>query len=231
MDSKRTSWVPKRAHSALALLIVASLSACTTGGRSDIQVSDNFPPIGLAASAVWLEDRQVALPRVRAASDVPTSEIRSVVGGRAPVASGTPPAPVPVAQRTALSNDDILNSLVSSFRAGCLNNAPGFDTASARKAFQANPPSLAPGMTYLSTGRPRQSCNVSVQGYGTSRPRLTRSDVVLLTQELQQRLGGDVVVSNRNPESASARLRVGRTTYRLSSFVSRQGRFSLSVSK
>lgn len=222
-------------HRVLMLTACIALAACSTERRPDIPVKELFPPVGLAATAVWLEDREGDTPRVRSAREIPTSEIRSVVsGGAAAPTSGTRPVPVSTAPRTVsanVTNDEVLNSVVASFRAGCLNNAPEFNTKSAQAAFRSNPPTLRPGMFYLSTGRPGQSCNVAITGYGTDAPGLTRSDVTVLAQDLQQRLGGDIVLSNRNPDQATVRLRIGRTTYRVSSAVSRKGRFSLSVSK
>ncbi|WP_147107897.1 hypothetical protein [Tateyamaria sp. syn59] len=67
--------------------LCAGLAACSSERRPDIPVQDNFPPVGLAASAVWLEERQVPVAQRPRAADIPTSQIRTTVDGRAPAAT------------------------------------------------------------------------------------------------------------------------------------------------
>lgn len=72
----------------IALIMIAAVAACSTTRRPDIESSASaLPPIGLAASARWLEKREAAAPRPVAARDIPTSQIRNVVSGGAPVAA------------------------------------------------------------------------------------------------------------------------------------------------
>ncbi|WP_299546575.1 hypothetical protein [uncultured Tateyamaria sp.] len=80
----------------LTVAAVLILAACSTERRPDISTQAGLPPIGLASTAVWLEQREGSAPRVRAAQEIPTSEIRSVVSGSAaPGASVTTVASVP----------------------------------------------------------------------------------------------------------------------------------------
>lgn len=71
----------------LTVLAMLALAACSSERRPDVPTGAGLPPLGLASTAVWLEQREVRVPQARKAQDIPTSEIRSVVsGGAGPVA-------------------------------------------------------------------------------------------------------------------------------------------------
>ncbi|WP_299283773.1 hypothetical protein [uncultured Tateyamaria sp.] len=65
----------------MCLVIVGLLAACT--GRVDrtkTYTQPGLPPLGLAATAAWLDAREARAPQRLPASAVPTSQIRSTVG-------------------------------------------------------------------------------------------------------------------------------------------------------
>lgn len=81
---------------ATTCVVLSLLGACSNVPAGTVGHSPELPPIGLAASAVWLEERQSDfVPRPRAAADIPTSQIRSTVNGRAAPAPTLIGQPVP----------------------------------------------------------------------------------------------------------------------------------------
>lgn len=110
-------------HISLCLVLVAALAACSAERRPDIPARSGLPPVGLAATAVWLEEREVRVPRARDAGDIPTSQIRSVVSGDAP------PAPTPVAQPATVPERgqpaSTIGLAAQAFSDACVASLPG----------------------------------------------------------------------------------------------------------
>lgn len=76
---------------AFLLTVTAAVAACSNN-RPDIPTTnEHFPPLGLASSARWLDEREAKTSHTPAARDIPTSQIREVVSG------GRPVAPIPAA--------------------------------------------------------------------------------------------------------------------------------------
>ncbi|WP_299138114.1 hypothetical protein [uncultured Tateyamaria sp.] len=74
------------------LLLPFALAACADPAIQDDHAM-TLPPIGLAATAVWLDEREANTPRPTRASDIPTSQIRATVNGgvaATPVAQPVP---------------------------------------------------------------------------------------------------------------------------------------------
>ncbi|MBY5933846.1 hypothetical protein KUV51_12620 [Tateyamaria omphalii] len=61
---------------ALASVVIAS---CSSERRPDIPSQENFPPVGLAASAAWLDNRQVTVAQRPRAADIPTEDLCDIV--------------------------------------------------------------------------------------------------------------------------------------------------------
>ena len=59
--------------------IVVTLSACSAERRPDIPSQNIFPPVGLAATAVWLEQRRAPVPQRVRAADIPTEDLCDIV--------------------------------------------------------------------------------------------------------------------------------------------------------
>ncbi|KIC51278.1 hypothetical protein RA29_05445 [Tateyamaria sp. ANG-S1] len=59
--------------------LCAGLVACSSERRPDIRGQETFPPMGLAASAAWLDNRQVAVSQRPRAADIPTEAICNIV--------------------------------------------------------------------------------------------------------------------------------------------------------
>ena len=61
------------------IFVALALSACSTARRPDIPVQENFPPLGLASTAVWLEERRAPVTRRVQAADIPTEDLCDIV--------------------------------------------------------------------------------------------------------------------------------------------------------
>ncbi|MEP4247548.1 hypothetical protein [Tateyamaria sp.] len=79
---------------AFVLTVAVAVAACSNT-RPDIPTTnEHFPPLGLASTARWLDEREANTSRTPTAREVPTSQIRDVASGGRPVAP-TPVASVP----------------------------------------------------------------------------------------------------------------------------------------
>ncbi|WP_299201294.1 hypothetical protein [uncultured Tateyamaria sp.] len=163
-----------------ALLAVA---ACSSERRPDIPVQRSLPPVGLASTAVWLEQREGSAPRVRAARDIPTSEIRSVVsGGSAPVA--TPAAQPAVPNRTKPAGNIALAA--QAFADTCVASLPSmagvekrFDQVS-RRDFGVAPDEA--GRNYFLSGQRRGDIFMSV-ALGAGRSNIFQCNISVRRQD------------------------------------------------
>ena len=63
----------------ILVLSIATLGACSAERRPDIPSQNVFPPVGLASTAVWLEERRAPAPRRLQASDIPTEDLCDIV--------------------------------------------------------------------------------------------------------------------------------------------------------
>lgn len=63
----------------LTLLAALALGACVDGPRPDLPAQVELPPISLGATAVWLEEREGALPRGASASAIATEDLCQIV--------------------------------------------------------------------------------------------------------------------------------------------------------
>ena len=102
----------------LAVGMVATLGACADNRHTIAPATVEMPPIGLAAQAVWLEERGGAAPRVTRAADIPTSQIRSTISG----ARTPPPVAQPVPDRAAPSGTIALAA--QAFADACVASLP-----------------------------------------------------------------------------------------------------------
>ena len=59
--------------------LCASISACSAERRPDIPSQNVFPPLGLASTAVWLEERRAPVPQRVRAADIPTEDLCDIV--------------------------------------------------------------------------------------------------------------------------------------------------------
>ena len=133
---------------------------------------------------------------------------------------------------TNLSTDPVLTSVLRSFEAGCIANAPTFAEANVRAAFAANQPFLGPGMAYIASGDGDGSCrDVTVKGLCGTGPMPTVGDTNRLGQSLASRLGGSLKPKSADTSAGSAQVRRKWHTsrYNVFAFVSPDGTLTLSV--
>ena len=142
------------------------------------------------------------------------------------VACGSPEPQV--APSVSRSTDPVLNSVISSFRHACIGNAPDFSSARMKAAFASNRPMLAPGMSFLATGKPGQSCKVTVLNYGTGRAKPTVGDINALGRALQARIGGSFKPKKAN-SAGGAQVRVNRRSYDVFGYVGKKGHLTFNV--
>lgn len=130
---------------------------------------------------------------------------------------------------TSLSTDPVLTSVLRSFEAGCIANAPTFAEPDVRAAFAANQPVLGPGMAFLASGDGDGSCRVVVKGYGRERPMPTVGDTNRLGQSLASRLGGTLKPKSADTGAGSAQVRANGKRYNVFAFVGPERTLTLSV--
>lgn len=61
------------------VVLCAGLTACSNERRPDIPVQENFPPVGLASTAVWLDNRNVVRTQRPSAASIPTEDLCDIV--------------------------------------------------------------------------------------------------------------------------------------------------------
>lgn len=160
----------------IALTLIAAVAACTTTRRPDIPSSGaDLPPIGLAASARWLEAREAAVPRPVAARDIPTSQIRDVVSGGRPVVAASPvAAPVQASVPARATPSGTVALAAQAFADTCVASLPDMSGVADRLAqvsqrdFGVAPDQAA--RNYYITGQPRGDIFMNVSlGAGRSK--------------------------------------------------------------
>lgn len=108
---------------ALTFACLAGLIACSPPYDGIDKGTGGLPPIGLAASGVWLDGRQTNAPRPQRAADIPTSQIRAAVGGGIAPAPAPTPVAQPVPNRAAPSGNVALAA--QAFADACVASLPG----------------------------------------------------------------------------------------------------------
>lgn len=64
---------------AVLLVLVTAMAGCNDVPAGTVQASPGLPPIGLAATARWLADREAYVPRRPLASEIPTEDLCDIV--------------------------------------------------------------------------------------------------------------------------------------------------------
>ncbi|UWQ78140.1 hypothetical protein K3725_12525 [Leisingera sp. S132] len=134
-----------------------------------------------------------------------------------------------VYETSRLSTDPVLSSVLYSFEQGCIRNAPEFSVASMRTSFAAYQPQLAPGMHFFASGEEGRKCEAAVLNYGTRRPKPSVGDINRLAEALARHTGGMLKPDIPGAGAGGAKVKVGRTTYNVSGYVSNKGRLTLMV--
>ncbi|CUJ84174.1 hypothetical protein RUE5091_00190 [Ruegeria denitrificans] len=153
---------------------------------------------------------------------------RSCVVALALIVGGCASSSVSVSQSNALSTDPVLSSVIGSFEAGCIDNAPHFDPTRMRSGFDANQPELAQGMLFLASGKPGQSCGVTVRGYGQGRPTPTIGDLNRLGRKFAAKTGGTLRPAVAG-QSQRVEVKSGRKSFDISGYVTSGGDLRFNV--
>lgn len=202
-------------------VLLAALAACESPvTRATGPTGPELPPIGLAATAVWLDQRQagVAAPAARA-QDIPTSQIRSVASGE-----------VTSSQAVRTSGQGIiLPGIIEAFRIICIEGAPKFLRAPSQRSLTAARPAIEAGLEVNTVVSPGRSCAVNVPNYGNTRPTPDVQDLAVLATELQDRFGGTITTPGGSARDTEVKLRKGLSRYILRSNVDNSGTLFLSV--
>ncbi|GGX64803.1 hypothetical protein GCM10007385_37400 [Tateyamaria omphalii] len=170
----------------LLLSTLTLVAACSSERRPDIPVQSAMPPVGLASTAVWLEQRQGNAPRVPSERDIATSEIRSVVSGRS-TAAATPVAQPAIPDRAEPSGTIALAA--QAFTDTCVASLPDmtgveqrFDQVS-RRDFGVVPNEA--GRNYFLSGQRRGDIFMSV-ALGAGRSNIFQCSISVRRQDQAQ---------------------------------------------
>ena len=127
------------------------------------------------------------------------------------------------------SSDPILNSVYAVFEDVCINSAPGFREYQISAAFRRSQLLLAPGMAFIGSGEDGQRCRVTIQKYGTGRPKPTVGDINRMGRLLRARLGGTFSPKSADAGAGSAKVSANGQRYNVFAFVGTDGALTLSV--
>lgn len=167
----------------VVMAALTALTACSNAGRPDIPVQSGLPPIGLAAQAVWLEERNGALPQRVAARDIPTSQIRAVASGQAPFVATEASAPI-VPERPAPAGNIALAA--QAFSDTCVASLPTMAGVEQRlEQVSLRDFDIAPdeaGDNYFLTGQPRGDIFMSVS-LGAGRSNIYQCNISVRRQD------------------------------------------------
>ncbi|MEL6466157.1 MAG: hypothetical protein AAFQ58_14410 [Pseudomonadota bacterium] len=209
------------------IFTTVALGACTSPiSNAKGPTGPELPPLGLASTAIWLEQREALTPQSRARA----AEIQAAQ--RAADQQVAAVQPQPAAQRPVIAVSDgvLLASAINGFASGCIANAPRFG-ASPVSAFGVLKPVFDAGLTLESSGDRRVSCEYRYIGYGTNRPRPSADQMVRLAQALQERVGGTVSAPRTVGAGTTISLENTSDTYTLESTLDESGTLALSVGR
>lgn len=212
--------------------LVFAVAACSSPiSNGNGPTGPELPPLGLASTAIWLENREALTAQsIARAAEVRAAQ-RAEDQQRAAAIQPQPAAePQPTSTSVNVSDSTLRASAINGFATGCIANAPRFGAAPPN-AFGALKPIFDAGLTLESSGTRRSSCEYRFVGYGTNRARPTSDQMVLLAQTLQERVGGNVTSPQSIGNGLSISVENANDVYTLQSTVDERGTLNLSVSR
>lgn len=84
-------------------------------------------------------------------------------------------------------------------------------------------------MKFFATGEAGRKCEAAVLNYGTHRPKPSVGDINQLAEALARQVGGSLKRDIPGAGAGGAKVKLGRTTYNVSGYVSNKGRLTFVV--